>query len=228
MKNMIVKFSIIMVLLFMLVGCGNKFNLEVLEDGLRAYKDSSLNSKKYDIEVRDKIIVTDGDLEYLVNYNLDEMTFYNEILVKNGMSYEEYMDKIEKIKLSGLGYYSYAYAKGISFNDSSKYFNLVIDENVAEVHEEDEVYAIVDDKSEVEDDEDIKIIEKKDFGKYVVEYTKYMYKNKLSIMDSYEYDTFKYEVELLECSNDTCTIGATLTIKKNADFSKLDGYSNVN
>lgn len=228
MKSMIVKLSTIILLLFMLVGCDNKFTIEVLEDGLRAYKDSSLNSKKYDIEVRDKIIVTDGDLEYLVNYNLEEMTFYNEILVKNGMSYEEYIDKIEKIKLSGLGYYSYAYSKGISFNDSFKYFNLVIDENIDEVHEEDEAYFIVDDKSEVEDDEDIKIIEKKDFSKYVVEYTKYMYRNKLSIMDSYEYDTFKYEIELLECSEDTCTIGATLTIKENADFSKLAGYSSVN
>ena len=33
-------------------------------------------------------------------------------------NYDLAMNEIEKIKLSGLGYYSYAYSKGISFNDS--------------------------------------------------------------------------------------------------------------
>ncbi|MCI8273116.1 MAG: hypothetical protein HFJ55_03425 [Clostridia bacterium] len=204
---------------------------ENLKTSLQKMAKTEYNNGKYEILVENNIItIKNSDESYNINYNLTgSPTFTVEIPIEKGMSYEEFMNETDKTILPVMGYVAISDMQGIKLEDTMAYIMFSYLENrLSGAISNKSSYEIVDDLkegSEVEKKEDPKIIYTSEFGEKVLEYSKDLYKEKQTMSDRTGFNTYEMTIELEEVTEDSSKIVSKLSVKSEADFSKLDGYS---
>ncbi len=215
-------------------------NVKVTNENLNAafqkYVSSDANTMGYEISVADNIInINVNNEEYKLNYDLtDKPTFSMTIPIEKGMEYQEFKNQTSNLILPMLGYIAVTDIQGVELEDASEYFLMTYLNNAlkGDVTSKNS-YIIIDDvnledgvtidKTESSD----QIIYVSEFGERVMEYVNATYKDKQIIRDASdeEINSYEYTVERKEVTDTSCEIVATLSVNLDADFSKLNGYS---
>lgn len=209
-----------------------KVTKENLSEAFEKFVSSESNEENYEISVSDKVINIKADKEkYTLNYDLkDNPKFSAELLIKEGMSYDEFEKEAAKIILPMLGYISVANVQGVKIEDSSMYFMFsYLEKALNESDLEEDIYIIIDDLDDTQDivgeENDAKIIYTSEFGNKVMEYADYLYSEKQTLSDSDEMNSYVWTIEKTDSTKTSCKVLSTLTVNLDADFSKLNGYS---
>ncbi|MBQ2938260.1 MAG: hypothetical protein IJE05_05240 [Clostridia bacterium] len=207
-------------------------NKDNLETAFKGFVKSDSNEDNYAITVLDDTIkiTVDGE-SYILNYDLtDKPTFSMEVPIKEGMTYEEFKNETDNLNLPMLGYMAVANIQGVAYEDSMGYFLLTYAEDALNGgFSTDDTYVIVDDMNledgvTIEKDEnDTKTIYTSEFGNRVMEYTNSLYKDKQTISDSNEINSFTWTTEQSDVTDSSCSITSKLVVNMDADFSKLVG-----
>lgn len=238
-KNSTLKIILISFLLILLLfTTSNAATVEITKENLaeafQKFVDSSTNNNNYKMEVGEEIInISSDDGAYEMKYDLTSgPSFSIEMDIKQGMTYDEFEEEQAKMAVPMLGYIAVANINGVDFEDSSVYFLMSFLENVMSNSAlESSEYIIYDDRevssgTEVEvDSEGRKVIKASEFGNYAMEYVNSTYSKPISVDDSSNLNTYKYDIVQQDVTDTSCKIVVTLTIKGDADFSKLIGYA---
>ena len=210
---------------------------ENLNIAIQKYASSEMNEDDAKFTVDDDIInIKTDENEYVLSYDLTQKpTFTSEIPIKEGMSYAEYSDKIENIRLPMIGYVAVANIQGVEIKNASKYFLLTYLANALNGSlSSGDSYTIYDD-TQTDDSVTIDKVEKtilvSEFGERVMEYVNATYKEKMIIKDefadennSYEFNSYELTIERKDVTATSCTLVSSLSVNLDADFSKLNGY----
>lgn len=208
---------------------------ENINESLQKFVSSTTNEKKYKISVSDNIItITVQGKSYNLNYDLTEKPkFTLEIPIEKGMSYADFKEKIDNLNLPMVGYIAVANIQGVEFKDASAYFLMTYLENAFNGSWSSEnAYVIVDDTNMSDGiinrgEDDKKTIYASQFGEKVMEYVNATYKDKQTIKDSSDgINSYEWITERKDITDTSCKLVSSLSVNLNADFSKLNGYSN--
>ena len=237
MKKVKIVLTLILSFIILNIYIGSVWAVDVTEENLKTalqdFASSSENEENYDITVENNVIIIKADgKEYNVNYNLDSSpTFSVEIPVKQGMSYSEFQEEIEKISLPMVVYIAIANIQGVSLEDAAAYLGMnLLSQAFGSMSTADSKYIIVDDiNSEanvnVTDNSGKEVIKASEFGNHVMEYVNYTYKDVNKMTDSTGINSYEWNIEKKDVEDTSCTIESTLKVDLSADFSKLNGYA---
>ena len=78
----------------------------------------------------------------------------------------------------------------------------------------------------IEEEDNAKIIYASEFGDRVMDYVNEIYKDKQTMTDSTGINSYVYTTEKKETTENSCKLVTTLSINLDADFSKINEYSN--
>ena len=189
---------------------------------------SSDNEEKVKFEITDdEIKMKNEEKSFTIKYDLtNEPQFTSSVEVKNGMTYDEYSDEVIGLIMPVFGYIAVAGANGVEPKDSSVYIftSIFYNEFLSEIFEQ-EGYTVVDDEDEILQSE--KTIKKSEFGNHVMEFVNAKYKDRQIYVDNEEggIDSFSWNTEMKNVTENSCKLVSTLTIKKDADFTKLKDFA---
>lgn len=203
---------------------------------LKEYASSSENSEGYTINVeKNDIKITKDGKDLYIKYDLkDKPTFSIDFQINKGMTYDEYKEGADNVKLLMLGYIAIAGINGVSVEDASTYFLLTYAGSaLSSVSQDnfDNAYTIYDDTSitpgvEFSTSSD-KVISVSKFGERVMEYANSQYSDHTEISDSGDdcINSYNITIDKKDVTDTSCNIVSTITIDPNADFSKLKDYT---
>lgn len=237
--------KVITIILFIILICINFFTqisnavfVRMTDENLKSTFENSIKSKASeggynisDISVVDNIIemIVNGK-KYTLNYNLtDKPTFFLEIPIKKGMSYQEFINITnEKILvLPLLGYIAFTDIQGIDYEDLQSYLiGLYLSSRIDGTFSLNgqSSYEIVDDlnsQNNIEKDENSKIIYTSDFPEKVIEYVNDLYSQNQIFTDENGINSFTLTIEKKEETKEICKIISTITINPESDYSSL-------
>ncbi len=208
---------------------------ENLNFALQKFVSSDTNENNYKITVSDNVIkITADGKSYTLNYDLtDKPTFTFEIPIEQGMSYANFKEQTDNLILPMIGYIAVANIQGVEFEDSSAYFLMSYLGNALNGSWSSEnSYVIIDDTNMSDgvtidrDESDTKTIYASEFGERVMEYVNATYKDRQTIKDSSDgINSYEWITERKDVTNTSCKLVSSLSVNLNADFSKLNGYS---
>ena len=206
---------------------------ENLKSTLQKFVSSEANEDNYKITVADNVIkITADGKDYTLNYDLtDKPTFTFEIPIEQGMSYENYEEQIDNLILPMIGYIAVANIQGVEFEDANAYFLMSYLGNAFNGSTSSESSYIIIDDSTMADGVTINIGDKKiiyvsEFGDNVMDYVNDTYKDKQIIKDSPNgINSYEWIIERKDVNDTSCKLVSSLSVNLDADFSKLNGYS---
>lgn len=202
---------------------------ENLEEAFQKLNTSEINESNYEFSVSNSIVTIKADNEsYQVKYDLtDKPTFSIEVPIENGMSYEEYEKQTDSLNMNMFGYVAVANIQGIKIEDAMAYYLFSYLEGALKNTTKSK-YMIVDDLSGnvTDDSNNPNIIYTSEFGDRVMEYLNDIFKEDLKITDSTGINSYVLNVKKEDVTETSCKLVSTLSVNVDADFSKLDGYSN--
>lgn len=232
---------IILMLLVALFICNSVYaaTIPVTDENLIAsfqkFVKSEANKQNYKISVSNNVITVSVDNEkYTLNYDLtNKPTFYLEVPIEKGMSYDEFKKKTDNLLLPMIGYIAVADIQGIKLEDAVVYFTLsYLDSASNGSTSSKNSYVIADDLSVsdgvtiIKDESDTKTIYVSEFGERVMEYVNALYKDKQNMSDASGINSFSLSIEKQDITETSCKLVSKLTINTDADFSKINGYTN--
>ena len=196
-----------------------------LKQKIENYEKSELNRNNYKFEVtEDTIKLTTEEDEFEIKYNLNgEPTFITEVSFSSGYSFDKYQKESVAYLYPLFGYMAIANINGISDNNSLFYAaNFYNNEMEKATKKLEEKYIVVDSEEEIpKEPNDGKIyVTNENFGEHLLEYLEDLCTivNPLKISDT---NTFELEIKTVATNLMITTVETKLTIKENADFSKI-------
>lgn len=207
---------------------------ENLSESLKKIESSEWNEEGYTITVSDNVItVKSEESTYDLSYDLTgKPTFSIEVSVGNGMTYDKFKEETDKLNLPLLGYLATANIQGVEYEDAILYFTMYYaGESLNNSGASSNQYVIIDDTKSSEgvtinrDENDTNTIYVSEFGEHVMEYTNSLYKDNFSVADTRGINSFVWEYSKKDVTDSSCKIVSTLSVNIDADFSKLDGYT---
>lgn len=206
---------------------------ENLNEALQKFVESEENEENYKISVlEDEIEIEVNGEKYKLKYNLDgKPTFSLEVLIEEGMSYEEFIKKTDGLILPTLGYIAVANIQGVELKDASSYcLSTYLLEALNKGNLNKNSYVIIDDLNPpegvtIEKTDDPKTIYTSEFGEKVMEYVNNTYNDKQEISDSNGINSYTFTIDKKEASNTSCKLVATISVNLDADFTKIQGYA---
>lgn len=207
---------------------------ENLSESLKKIESSEGNEEGYTITVSDDVITVKSEKgTYDLSYDLTgKPTFSIEVSVSNGMTYDKFKEETDKLNLPLLGYLATANIQGVEYEDAILYFTMYCaGESSNNSGYSSNQYVIIDDTKSSEgvtinrDENDTNTIYVSEFGEHVMEYTNSLYKDNSSIADAQGINSFVWEYSKKDVTDSSCKIVSTLSVNIDADFSKLDGYT---
>ncbi len=243
MKNTLKKIIIFTIFLLTILNCYTvcSANVQITNENLTSafqkFESSEENQDKYSITLENnqiKVTTSNGEV-YVMNYNTDvdgKITFILEMPIKDGMSYNDFKRQTKNLDLPVIGYLAVANIQGIEYKDSKAYFYSYLDNEFNGFLTNNNSYVVIDDinqSNSVMIDNNATIINASEFSSKVMEYVENIYKDKQTINDSDDINSFVWSIEKQDIanSNTSCKLVSTLTINLNADFSKLKNYYNL-
>ncbi len=236
MKTAILKIIIVLAIVFIMISncynsytAENEISKEQIENALENFESSSQNKDNYKIQIEDEniIITTSDNVKYELKYEIDEkeISFILELPVKNGMSYNDYKKQTNNLKLPMIGFMAVAKINKIEFIDSLAYFSLThLNSDWKGDFSSDKSYTIIDEDGNELVSGGAKRLETLEFPNRVLEYVDSIYREKESIDDSNEINSFNWSIEKEE-RNDSYKLISKLTINLESDFSRLKNYA---
>ena len=170
--------------------------------------------------------------DYLLKYDLtNKPTFSSEILIKKGMSYDEYTDQIVDIMLFPLfGYMAFADIQGINVTDASSYVVLSFAEELYKNSTSTEDSFIIyddlnlDNNFPKEDANNPNVIYASEFGDRCIEFVNSLFPTKQILSDKNELNSYTMTIERQNITETSCNLVFTLVVNPDANFSKLNGF----
>ncbi len=236
MKTTILKIIIVLTIVFIMISncynsytAENEISKEQIENALEKFESSSQNKDNYKIQMEDEnIIITTSDNEkYELKYEIEqkEISFMLELPVKNGMSYNDYKKQTNNLMLPMIGFMTVAKINEIEFIDSLAYFSLIhLNSEWNGDFSSDKSYTIIDENGNELVSGGAKRLETSEFPNRVLEYVDSIYREKESIDDSNDINSFNWSIEKEE-RNDSYKLISKLTINLESDFSRLKNYA---
>ena len=234
-KNLLIIFLLILFILFNFSASSLAFSNEVTKEGLENSFNNLISEGMLDNSINfivndDYISISSDSESYDLKYDLsNNPTFYVELPVYQGMSYDEFQSVSSNTILPIFGYIAVADIQGVGFEDSSTYFLYsFLESALASISSGNSKYVIVDDlnsDSTPEISEGQEIIYTSEFGNHVMEYVNSIFETSSYLDDSNYYNTFGLSLTQQNVSDTSCNIVSTLNINSNSDFSNLIGFS---
>lgn len=229
-RNIIIVLLVFMILALCTISNAAKVEVtkEKLTETFKKFLESENNEDAMNAEVLDDIIkISSGEDEYEIKYDLkDKPTFIVEALIKDGMSFEDFEDELNKSMLLMLGYIGVANIQGVTIEDSGAYFSLwYLSQAFNGVSNSQ--YIIYDDANTTdnmipETNENQKLIKQSEFHKYVMEYINSVYKDDINLKDSNGINSFEWTMKREDVTDSSCKLVSTMSIDLDADFSKIE------
>ena len=237
-KTLITIFTIFLIILNLCTSCFAQDSIvtpEMLQKVFEEITNLEGNEEKGTITVEDNIIkVVSKEGSYDLNYDLTEKnpTFSIEIPISQGITYKEYQEEIEKITAPMLGYIAIANIKGVDFADSMLYFMFSYLGTVDFESAMQNGYQIIDDLNADEgvtvekDTSKQNVIYTSEFEKDVMKYVNLLHKDE-TITDTEDdgINSYTFTFEKKDVTETSCKLKSTLAVNLDADYSKLNGYS---
>lgn len=202
---------------------------ESLNSALQGFVSSGANTENYQISMSDgKINISVDGKSYILNYDLtNNPQFTISFPIQQGMNYNEYEDQLGNVVLPMIGYIGVANIQGVNYEDAYSYFGMCALMNTMS-NMNSSKYVIVSDGADFNDKDKIVIYES-DFKNHVMEYVNSIFSSKQTFRDAEKvggFNTFTWTTEQTDVTETSCNIVSTVTINTNADFSKINGYTN--
>lgn len=219
------KIILCLVLLLTLTGCKKTPLIEEsdFKEGLKNAIKSEANEESYKAKYEDgKMKLSLYDLKYNVDVELeDEVSFTYTVKVKNGMSYDDYMNEINALSIPMFGYVAAVNTFDVDADDAAVYF---AQEYTMEMLDFDTDYKYIVVYDEAEKDmytDEYTVITVDEFGDHVVDFVKDSFGKEKKFTDKEK--TFTYELSST-CKKDECTIVSKVTVDDKADYKDIKGY----
>lgn len=234
--KMLRKIVICMLILIFIIMSFNTFAaVEVTKENLKESLQKVLElSEDTDAKINEGensfILYDDNGNLVEIKYDLSQKNpkFYNESIIRKGMSYDEYeTETIEDTTILFMPYSAVANIQGVDINNAMTYILFQMFFGALESNSENEgtsYYFVNDDFEETEEYTNAKIIKKSEFGENAIEYIDDVYENEQILKD--ELNTFTYTTKKENIDENTRKIIAELEINIDADFSKVEEYVN--
>lgn len=180
---------------------------------------------QYTYELKDdKVVVKVSGQSYDVTYNLTgDLSFKTEVEVKNGMTYDEYQEKVEGLEASILVFFGYLNAKtNLTIENAVYYYTLMIFDNMGDWNSED---SIVIYQSGVRDEVNAPNVFYEDtFDNDVTDYVDLSYKEAKPITDKSLADTFELIQRAEVVDENTRRIISEVTVDADTDLNKINEF----
>lgn len=174
-------------------------------------------------------IIEDGKT-YFVNYDLtDKPTFIFETVIEKGISYEEFEEKSGNLILPMLGYVAVCNVQGVEIEDAGMYFLLsYLGNALGSATSNASKYVVVDDLNVSEGatgekTDDPNTIYTSEFGDRVIEYVDDVYKDKQTISDSKDVNSYVFTCEKQDITENSRKLVSKLIVNLDADFEQIKG-----
>lgn len=241
MKKTLKKLLVFTIFLITMLNCYTicSANVQITNENLisafQKFESSEENKNKYSIKLENgqiKVTTSNGEV-YIVNYTLeDKPTFTLEMPIKDGMSYNDFKRQTQNLIVPVVGYFAIANIQGVEYKDSREYFYSYLDGEFNGFLSKNNSYVVVDDinsENNIVIDNNVSIINASEFSTKVMEYVKKVYKDKQTINDLDDINSFVWSIEKQDIpnSNTSCKLISTVTVNLDANFSKLKNYSNL-
>lgn len=241
MKNTLKKLIVFTIFLITILNCYTicSANVQITNENLTSafqkFESSEENKNKYSINLENnqiKVTTSNGEV-YIVNYILESKpTFTLEMPIKDGMSYNDFKRQTQNLIIPVVGYLAIANIQGVEYKDSSEYFYSYLEDEFTGSLSKNDSYVVVDDINSEDNaviNTNASIINASEFSTKVMEYVNNVYKDKQTINDSDDINSFVWSIEKQDIpnSNTSCKLISTVTVNVDADFSKLKNYSNL-
>lgn len=180
---------------------------------------------QYTYELKDdKVVVKVAGQSYDVTYNLTgDLSFKTEVEVKNGMTYDEYQEKVEGLEASILVFFGYLNAKtNLTIENAVYYYTLMIFDNMGDWNSED---SIVIYQSGVRDEVNAPNVFYEDtFANDVTDYVDLSNKDAKPITDKSLADTFELIQRAEVVDENTRKIISEVTVDADTDLNKINEF----
>jgi len=203
---------------------------ENLNEAFQSFINSEENEEGYDIKVENGVItITVDGKKYSMTYDLtDNPKFIVEVPVKQGMIYEEFQKQTSSLSLPMLGYIAVAQINGVEYGDSMIYmlYQILSADSSSLLNQmKNKSITYKNNIKGLENEGTSSTTAKSEFEEDAIGYVTSTYGESDTINDENKFNTFEWSYILSDVTDESCNIVSTLTIKKDADFSKLKGFS---
>ena len=180
---------------------------------------------QYTYELKDdKVVVKVAGQSYDVTYNLTgDLSFKTEVEVKNGMTYDEYQEKVEGLDVSIFVFFGYLNAKtNLTIENAVYYYTLMLFDNMGDWNSED---SIVIYQSGVRDEVNAPNVFYEDtFANDVTDYVDLSNKEAKPITDKSLADTFELIQRAEVVDENTRKIISEVTVDADTDLNKINEF----
>lgn len=202
---------------------------DMFEKGLKNafdyINDNMSGGNQYTYELKDdKVVVKVAGQSYDVTYNLTgDLSFKTEVEVKNGMTYDEYQEKVEGLDVSIFVFFGYLNAKtNLTIENAVYYYTLMLFDNMGDWNSED---SIVIYQSGVRDEVNAPNVFYEDtFANDVTDYVDLLNKEAKPITDKSLADTFELIQRAEVVDENTRKIISKVTVDADTDLNKINEY----
>lgn len=196
-----------------------------LKNAFDYINDNMSGGNQYTYELKDdKVVAKVAGQCYDVTYNLTgDLSFKTEIEVKNGMTYDEYQEKVEVLDLSIFVFFGYLNAKtNLTIENAVYYYTLMAFANMGDWNSEDALYIY---QSGVRDEVNAPNVFYEDtFANDVTDYVDLSFKSNEPITDETLADTFELIQKAEVVDENTRKIISEITVDADTDLNKINEY----
>lgn len=187
----------------------------MLEHELKFYEGLKIQVSKQKIEITENLTNNKHTIFYDIN---DSITFYTLAEVNNTTTYDDYLAIVSKNNF--MMELCYTAILSLHEYDIETNYSYISKELIYKLAKKEDNYLFFNgDKNDFksynvsEEDKNKKVIFVPEFEKYAVEYFSNTYKNKFSINDKDEKNTYEMSIKAEEITNDSCIIKYEIKIK---------------
>lgn len=196
-----------------------------LKNAFDYINDNMSGGNQYTYELKDdKVVVKVAGQSYDVTYNLTgDLSFKTEVEVKNGMTYDEYQEKVEGLEVSIFVFFGYLNAKtNLTIENAVYYYTLMIFDNMGDWNSEN---SIVIYQSGVRDEVNAPNVFYEDtFANDVTDYVDLSNKEAKPITDKSLADTFELIQRAEVVDENTRKIISEVTVDADTDLNKINEF----
>ena len=196
-----------------------------LKNAFDYINDNMSGGNKYTYELKDdKVVVKVAGQSYDVTYNLiGDLSFKTEVEVKNGMTYDEYQEKVEGLEVRIFVFFGYLNAKtNLTIENAVYYYTLMLFDNMGDWNSEN---SIVIYQSGVRDEVNAPNVFYEDtFANDVTDYVDLSNKEAKPITDKSLADTFELIQRAEVVDENTRKIISEVTVDANTDLNKINEF----
>lgn len=196
-----------------------------LKNAFDYINDNMSGGNQYTYELKDdKVVVKVAGQSYDVTYNLTgDLSFKTEVEVKNGMTYDEYQEKVEGLDVSIFVFFGYLNAKtNLTIENAVYYYTLMLFDNMGDWNSEN---SIVIYQSGVRDEVNAPNVFYEDtFANDVTDYVDLSNKEAKPITDKSLADTFELIQRAEVVDENTRKIISEVTVDADTDLNKINEF----